>query len=92
MARVSTDRADMATPSPGYQSTMNGANYLGIFDRYWQCTGDDEFLKDFYPSLKKAVIYTVKLRPGPEGLVSVPAGDLNPAGAARQARRHSGVV
>ena len=35
-----TDGADMASPSPGYQSTMNGANYLGSFDRYWQCTGD----------------------------------------------------
>ncbi len=75
---VATDPCDMASPSPGYQSTMNGANYLGIFDRYWQCTGDQKILKDFYPSLKKAVIYTVNLRPGPEGLVSVPAGDRNP--------------
>ncbi len=75
---VSTDGCDMATPSPGYQSTMNGANYLGLFDRYWQCTGDQEILKDFYSSLKKAVIYTVKLHPGSEGLISVPTGDRNP--------------
>ncbi len=75
---VSTDGADMASPSPGYQSTMNGANYLGIFDRYWQCTGDTEILKDFYASLKKAVIYSVNLNTGPDGLISVPAGDRNP--------------
>ena len=75
---VATDPCDMATPSPGYQSTMNGANYLGLLDRYWQCTGDDALLKDFYPSLKKAVIYTVNLHPGDEGLVSVPTGDRNP--------------
>lgn len=73
-----TDGADMASPSPGYQSTMNGANYLGLFDRYWQCTGDAEIVKDFYASIKKAVIYTVNLNPGPEGLISVPAGDRNP--------------
>ena len=75
---VTTDGADMASPSPGYQSTMNGANYLGMFDRYWQCTGDPEILKDFYASIKKAVIYTVNLNPGTEGLISVPAGDRNP--------------
>ncbi len=75
---VATDPCDMATPSPGYQSTMNGPAYIDMFDRYWQRTGDDSLLKDFYESLKKAVVYTVNLRPGPEGLISVPAGDRNP--------------
>ena len=75
---VATDPCDMASPSPGYQSTMNGPAYIDLFDRYWQRTGDQDLLKDFYPSLKKAVIYTVNLRPGPAGLISVPAGDRNP--------------
>lgn len=73
-----TDGADMATPSPGYQNTLNGPCYVDMFDRYWQRTGDNAVLKDFYPSLKKAVIYTINLRPGPEGIISVPAGDRNP--------------
>ena len=73
-----TDPCDMATPSPGYQNTLNGPCYVDMFDRYWQTTGDDEILKEFYPSLKKAVVYTVNLRPGPEGIISVPAGDRNP--------------
>lgn len=75
---VATDPCDLASPSPGYQSTMNGPAYVDLFDRYWQCTGDQELLKEFYPSLKKAVIYTVNLRPGADGLISVPAGDRNP--------------
>ncbi|HUZ46843.1 MAG TPA: GH116 family glycosyl hydrolase [Terriglobia bacterium] len=73
-----TDPCDMATPSPGYQNTLNGPCYVDMFDRYWQTTGDDEILKEFYPSLKKAVVYTINLRPGPEGIISVPAGDRNP--------------
>jgi uncharacterized protein (DUF608 family) len=73
-----TDPCDMATPSPGYQNTLNGPCYVDMFDRYWQMTGDNELLKEFYPSLKKVVIYTIKLRPGPEGIISVPAGDRNP--------------
>jgi uncharacterized protein (DUF608 family) len=73
-----TDPCDMATPSPGYQNTLNGPCYVDMFDRYWQTTGDDSILKEFYPSLKKAVVYTINLRPGPEGIISVPAGDRNP--------------
>ncbi|MCL5670963.1 MAG: GH116 family glycosyl-hydrolase [Acidobacteria bacterium] len=75
---VATDPCDMASPTPGYQSTMNGPAYIDMFDRYWLRTGDEAVLKDFYESLKKAVVYTVNLRPGPEGLISVPAGDRNP--------------
>jgi uncharacterized protein (DUF608 family) len=73
-----TDGADMATPSPGYQNTLNAPCYVDMFDRYWQTSGDDEILREFYPSLKKAVEYTINLRPGPEGIISVPAGDRNP--------------
>jgi uncharacterized protein (DUF608 family) len=75
---VATDPCDVASPTPGYQRTMDGPAYIDMFDRYWQRTGDDKILKDFYTSLKKAVVYTVNLRPGPEGLISVPAGDRNP--------------
>jgi uncharacterized protein (DUF608 family) len=73
-----TDGADMATPSPGYQTTLNGACYVDMVDRYWQRTGSDEFLKEFYPSVKKNTIYTMNLRSGPDGIVSLPEGNVNP--------------
>ena len=73
-----TDPCDMATPSPGYQNTLNGPCYVDMFDRYLQRTGNDEALREFYPSIKKAVNYTINLRPGSEGIVSVPLGDRNP--------------
>jgi uncharacterized protein (DUF608 family) len=73
-----TDGTEMATPSPGYQTTLNGACYADMLDRYWQCTGDDEVLKEFYPSVKKNTIYTINLRSGPDAVASVPEGDRNP--------------
>ena len=75
---LATDPCDMATPSPGYQNTLNGPCYVDMFDRYWLRTGSEEILREFYPSIKKAVTYTIKLRSGPEGIVSVPANDRNP--------------
>lgn len=73
-----TDGAEMAIPSPGYQTTLNGACYVDMVDRYWQRTGDDELVKEFYPSVKKNTIYTMNLRSGPDGIVSVPEGNRNP--------------
>jgi uncharacterized protein (DUF608 family) len=73
-----TDPCDMSTPSPGYQNTLNGPCYVDMFDRLWQYTGDDKLLHEFYPSIKKTVEYTVSLRSGPEGIISVPEGNRNP--------------
>lgn len=73
-----TDGADMATPSPGYQNTLNGPCYVDLFYRYWERTGDREALREFYPSLRRAVQYTLSLRPGAEGIIAVPSGDRNP--------------
>lgn len=73
-----TDATEMAIPSPGYQTTLNGPCYVDMFDRYWQRTGRDEVVKEFYDSLKNCTTYTMSLRPGPEGIVSVPAGNVNP--------------
>lgn len=73
-----TDGTEMAIPSPGYQTTLNGPCYVDMVDRYWQRTGNNEILKEFYPSVKKNTIYTMSLRKGPEGIVSVPEGDRNP--------------
>jgi uncharacterized protein (DUF608 family) len=73
-----TDGAEMAIPSPGYQTTLNGPCYVDMVDRYWQRTGSDAMLKEFYASIKKTTIYTMKLRSGPDGIVSVPEGNRNP--------------
>jgi uncharacterized protein (DUF608 family) len=73
-----TDGTEMAIPSPGYQTTLNGACYADMLDRYWQRTGSDGVLKEFYPSIKKNTIYTMNLRSGPDGIVSVPEGNRNP--------------
>jgi len=73
-----TDGTEMATPSPGYQTTLNGPCYVDMVDRYWQRTGNDEVLKEFYDSVKKNTIYTMNLRKGPDGVASVPDGNRNP--------------
>src|SRR5205823_336656 len=73
-----TDGADMATPSPGYQITSNGICYVDMLHRYWLRTGNDAILREFYPSIKKNTIFTMNLRPGPEGVISMPEGNVNP--------------
>jgi uncharacterized protein (DUF608 family) len=54
---------DLAAPDQGYQSILNGACYVVMFDRYWQTTHDDAVLKEFYPSLKRANDFSMNLRP-----------------------------
>jgi len=66
-----TPPCEMVMPTRGYQLALNGPCYVAMVDRYWLCSGDDEFLREFYPSVKKCTIYTMNLRPGPEGILSV---------------------
>jgi uncharacterized protein (DUF608 family) len=70
----------MATPTPGYQITLNAPSYVDMVDRYWLRSGDDRILSEFWPSIKKSIILTMNLRPesGPDGIVSVPSGNINP--------------
>ncbi len=74
----SSDGTEMATPSPGLQTTLNGPCFVDMVDRYWLRSGDDEILKEFYPAVKKNTIYTMGLRSGSDGIVSVPEGNRNP--------------
>jgi len=57
------DPYDLAAPDKGYQTVLNAACYIVMFDRYWQTTGDDEILKEFYDSLKRANDFSMNLRP-----------------------------
>ena len=62
---------EIANPSLyEYQKDQNGTVYASIVDRIWRYTGDDEVLREFYESVKKATIYTALLNSGPHGLLS----------------------
>jgi uncharacterized protein (DUF608 family) len=74
-----TEGTEMATPNRGYQTTSNGISYAAMVDRYWQRTGRDEILKEFFPSVKQNTIYSVNLNPGPDGVISMPKGNIDPA-------------
>jgi uncharacterized protein (DUF608 family) len=65
---------DLAAPDRGYQTVLNAACYIVMFDRYWRTTGDDKVLNEFYPSLKQANDFSMNLRPkyGLSQVVSMP--------------------
>ena len=72
-----TPPIDMTEPTRGYQTGQNGSWYVGLVARHWMRTGDDGFLREFYPSLKKATVFTFNVNPDrPYGLISLPESDL----------------
>lgn len=77
--KPATEGTEMAKPNRGYQTTTNGISYADMVDKYWLRTGKDEILKEFYPSVKKNIIYTMELNPGPDGVISMPKGNIDPA-------------
>ncbi len=75
-----TAGTEFAMPTPGYQTTTNGPCYVDMIDRYLLRSGDVNVLHEFYDAVKKNTQYTMSLRPedGPEGIVSVPSGNVDP--------------
>jgi len=67
-----TPPCEMTMPSRGYQVTLTGLYYTDMVHRYLLSRGDNEFLKEFYPSVKKALIFTMDLNRGPDGVISFP--------------------
>ena len=63
---------EITKPALAYQTTTNGPCFVGMVDRYWRLTGDDEALKEFYPYVKKNTEFTMDLNRGPDGIVSMP--------------------
>jgi uncharacterized protein (DUF608 family) len=55
------------------QQIQNGCCYADLVDRLWLITGNDDVLREFYPSVKKNVIYTMTVSqdPGPESVLGV---------------------
>lgn len=77
--KPATEGTEMAMPNRGYQTTSNGSCYVDLVDRYWLRTGRDEILREFYPSVKQSTIYTMNLNPGPDGVISMPTDNIDPA-------------
>ncbi|HPO14628.1 MAG TPA: GH116 family glycosyl hydrolase [Candidatus Hydrogenedentes bacterium] len=63
-----TPYIDFAYPTKGYQFTTNGISLASLVDQFLLChdTPDKQFLKEFYPMIKKCMEWTVKLRTTPE--------------------------
>ena len=63
---------DMATPEYYWQVSLNGMCYVDLVDRLWQRMGDDAVLREFYASVKRCNTFTMNLRKGPGGPISMP--------------------
>ncbi len=80
-----TPPIDFANPARGYQYASNGISLAAMIDRYLLCYGerDPEFVREFYPTVRQAAIWTVQLRKSPdytigERVISMPrTGDTD---------------
>jgi len=63
--------------SEKYEVSTNGPCYVELVDRSWQRSGSDAVLREFYDSVKRNVIFTMNLNPGPDGVISAPVGNFN---------------
>ncbi len=68
---------EMASPTRGYQTTLNGPSVVDMVYRLWRRTQDRSVLEEFYDLVKKSTIFTMNLRPeaGPDGIISFPTGN-----------------
>ena len=64
---------DMASPEFHWQVSLNGMCYIDMVDRLWQRTHDDAILGEFYDSVKRCNTFTMNLRTGPGGPISMPS-------------------
>ncbi len=62
-----------------FGQTGQGSSFtVAMIGRYWKITGNDEVLREFYPSLKKATEFIFNLNPTPKfGLLMLPDFDLD---------------
>ncbi len=67
--------ADPANPmSYDYQEVVSGFCYVSTAYLHWKITGDEAFMKEFYPSVKLALRYSFTQRPdlGPSQIIAMP--------------------
>lgn len=75
-----TPPCELTMPSLGYCTGQTGSYYTGMVSRYYRMTGDEKFLHEFYPFVKKLTLYTFNLNPRrPYGLISLPVFDQTDA-------------
>ena len=57
-----------------YQEVVSGFCYVSAAYLHWKITGDEAFMKEFYPSVKKALHYSFTQRPdlGPSQIIAMP--------------------
>ncbi len=72
---------DFADPTRGYQFATNGISLAAMVDRYFLCYGKQQkdFVREFFPTVKRNMIYTVNLRPAyPIGdrIIAMPTGNV----------------
>ena len=72
-----TPPLEMAAPTRGYQTTLNGPCVVDMVYRLWRRTNDSSILDEFYDLVKRSTIFTMNLRPesGPDGIISFPSGN-----------------
>jgi len=68
--------SDMANVTWEWQKSLNGVCFVDMVSRLWLRTGDDAVLREMYPAVKKSTTCTMTMRPGPEGIVSMPKGNV----------------
>jgi uncharacterized protein (DUF608 family) len=66
------DLPDFVTPGYHWQVSLNSMCYIDLVYRLWRCTGDGTILKEFYESVKQANTFTMGLKKGPGGPISMP--------------------
>ncbi len=70
---------DFANPTRGYQFATNGISLAAMIDRYYLCYPDETFVREFFPTLKQNMTYTVNYRPDyPIGdrILAMPTGNV----------------
>jgi uncharacterized protein (DUF608 family) len=75
-----TPPIDFVNPTRGYQFATNGISLAAMVDRYYLCHGDQEFLREFQPTVKENMVHAINLRTTPsysigEKIISMPDPD-----------------
>jgi uncharacterized protein (DUF608 family) len=66
----------LVSPTWNWQISLNGVCFVDLVDRMWLRTGDDGLLSEFYEAVKRSTAFTMSLRKGPEGVISLPEGNV----------------
>ncbi len=67
--------ADFVKPTYEWQKGLTAFAYVDSVDRLWLRTGDDTVLREFYPTVKRSVVFTMQLFNGPDFVIRMPEGN-----------------